>query len=101
IAETGFARGGCRSGGMPAPMLAVAVLLAWMRRRRRLPLACALTIAATPLVTRAQEIDVSLFRPASGGDGFAAVEGARPPRSAEPRLELRTWTDYAVHPLTY
>src|SRR5207248_2814406 len=101
IAETGFARGGCSSGGMPTPVLAVAMLLAWMRRRRRVSLACALAIPATPLLARAQEIDVSLFRPASGGDGFAAVEGARPPLAGEPRLELRTWTDYAVHPLTY
>ena len=101
IAETGFARGGCSSGGMPTPVLAVAMLLAWMRRRRRVSLACALAITATPLLARAQEIDVSLFRPASGGDGFAAVEGARPPLAGESRLELRTWTDYAVHPLTY
>jgi outer membrane protein OmpA-like peptidoglycan-associated protein len=101
IAETGFARGGCASGGLPAPALAVAVLLAWMRRRRRAPLACALAMLFMPLLARAQEIDVSLFRPASAGDGFAAVEGARPPLSGEPRLELRTWTDYAVHPLTF
>src|SRR5207237_3519220 len=36
IAETGFARGGCASGGLPAPLLAVAMLLAWTRRRRRI-----------------------------------------------------------------
>src|SRR5439155_806487 len=53
------------------------------------------------LLPGAQEIAVSLFRPASGGDGCAAVEGARPPLAGESRLELRTWTDYAVHPLTY
>jgi outer membrane protein OmpA-like peptidoglycan-associated protein len=101
ILEAGFARGGCTSGGIPTPLLAAAVLIAWAQRRRWARLACALFVAAVPSLSRAQEIDVSGFRPASGGDGFAAVEGARPPVSGESRLELRSWTDYAVHPLTY
>ena len=29
------------------------------------------------------------------------MEGARPAVEGESRLELRTWTDYAVHPLTF
>ena len=105
IVETGFARGGCATGGTPAPLLAVLALLFAARRIRKGDtiryLVGALALAAFPSVSRAQNIDVSLFRPAAGGDGFAAVEGARPPVEGESRLELRTWTDYAVHPLTF
>jgi len=101
IVETGFARGGCATGGTPAPLLAVLALLFAARRARKGFVATALALAAIPSASRAQNIDVSLFRPAAGGDGFAAVEGARPPVEGESRLELRTWTDYAVHPLTF
>jgi MYXO-CTERM domain-containing protein len=102
IVETGVARGGCASGGVPAPLLAlVALLLAAARRRRSLSILGALAIVAAPALVQAQQIDVSLFKPAAGGDGLAAVEGARPPIAGEPRLELRTWTDYAVRPLTF
>lgn len=102
IVETGVARGGCASGGLPAPLLAVvALLLAAARKRRALSILGALAVATAPGLAEAQEIDVSLFKPAAGGDGLAAVEGARPPIAGEPRLELRTWTDYAVRPLTF
>ena len=106
IVETGFARGGCATGGVPAPLLAVlALLFAATRRSRRGDtirlVAGVLALVAAPSASRAQNIDVSLFRPAAGGDGFAAVEGARPPVDGESRLEVRTWTDYAVHPLTF
>jgi len=101
IVETGFARGGCATGGTPAPLLAVLALLFAARRVRKGFVAGVLALAALPSASRAQNIDVSLFRPAAGGDGFAAVEGARPPVEGESRLELRTWTDYAVHPLTF
>jgi outer membrane protein OmpA-like peptidoglycan-associated protein len=102
IVETGFARGGCASGGVPAPLLALAALaLALRRKRRAASIAGAMALIASPAAVRAQDIDVSLFKPASGGDGLAAVEGARPPLPGESRLELRTWTDYAVRPLSY
>ncbi|GAC1602737.1 MAG: hypothetical protein NVS4B10_15000 [Myxococcales bacterium] len=63
----------------------------------------ALALAAVPLAAQAQapSVDVSLFRPAAGGDGFAAVEGARPPLPGEAPLELRVWGDYAVQPLVF
>ncbi|TMA07935.1 MAG: hypothetical protein E6J86_19115 [Deltaproteobacteria bacterium] len=95
IVETGFARGGCATGGTPGPLLAVLALLFAARRVRKgdtirwCPrLVGALALAAFPSASRAQNIDVSLFRPAAGGDGFAAVEGARPPVEGESRLEL-------------
>src|SRR5438128_18667 len=100
--ESGVARGGCSSGGATWPLVAVAAFLAVMPRRRARALAV-LSVVALPLAGRAQttSMDVSLFRPAAGGDGFAAVEGARPPLPGEQRFEVRTWTDYAVHPLTF
>ena len=102
IVDSGVARGGCASGGVPAPLLAVlALLLVPARRRKALWLTGAATLALAPAASKAQAIDVSVFRPAAGGDGLAATEGARPPIDGEPRLELRTWTDYAVHPLTF
>jgi outer membrane protein OmpA-like peptidoglycan-associated protein len=107
IVETGFGRGGCATGGTPAPLLAVVVLLfaARLRKGDTIPGCPRIVVAAlalaVPSTSRAQNVDVSLFRPAAGGDGFAAVEGARPPVEGDPRFELRTWTDYAVHPLTF
>jgi hypothetical protein len=99
--ESGVARGGCAGGGTAWPLLAVAAFLAVLPRRRARALAL-VAVVALPLAARAQatRMDVSLFRPAAGGDGFAAVEGARPPLPGEQRFEVRTWTDYAVHPLT-
>src|SRR6267143_549541 len=99
---SGVARGGCSSGGTPWPLFALAAFLALLPRRRARALAL-LSAVALPLAARAQatSMDVSLFRPAAGGDGFASVEGARPPLPGEQKLEVRTWTDYAVHPLTY
>jgi len=98
--ESGVARGGCSSGGTGWPLLAMAAFLAMLpkRRARGLPIALA---AALPLAARAQTIDVSLFHPASGGDGFAAVEGARPPIAGEPAFEVRSWLDYAQNPLVF
>jgi len=100
--ESGVARGGCSSGGTPWPLLAVAAFLAVLPRRRARALAL-LAAVALPVAARAQatSMDVSLFRPASGGDGFVSVEGARPPLPGEQRFEVRTWTDYAVRPLVY
>ena len=99
--DLGVARGGCTSGGAAWPLLVVAAFLALLPRRRARVLAM-LAVLAAPLAARAQatSTDVSLFRPASGGDGFASVEGARPPLAGE-GLELRTWIDYAVHPLVF
>jgi outer membrane protein OmpA-like peptidoglycan-associated protein len=107
IIEGGVARGGCASGGVPGPLLAVlALLVVWPRRRKRAlasGFAVALAAAALPWAAGAQtpSVDVSLFRPASGGDGFAAVEGARPPLPGEAPLELHVWGDYAVEPLVF
>jgi outer membrane protein OmpA-like peptidoglycan-associated protein len=102
VVETGVARGGCSSGGTPETLLAAfALLFAGVRKRRGVSIAGALAVAAVPSLVRAQNIDVSSFRPASGGDGYAAVEGARPPLAGDSALEVRTWTDYAVRPLTF
>jgi OmpA-OmpF porin, OOP family len=100
--DLGVARGGCTSGGAAWPLLVVAAFLAAVPRRR-MRTAAALAVLAAPMAARAQatSTDVSLFRPASGGDGYASVEGARPPLPGEQRFELRTWTDYAVHPLVF
>ncbi len=100
IVESGVARGGCSSGGTPWLLLALAAFLAVLPRRRARMLA-ALAAAMLPVAARAQTFDVSTFRAASGGDGYAAVEGARPPIEGEQRFELRAWTDYAVHPLVF
>src|SRR6266851_4107048 len=49
-----------------------------------------LVLVALPAGAQAPEVDLSLFRPASGGDGTMGVEGARPlPEGAEP-IELPT-----------
>jgi outer membrane protein OmpA-like peptidoglycan-associated protein len=98
--ESGVARGGCSSGGTGWPLLAMAAFLAILPKRRARGLAVVLA-AALPIAARAQTIDVSLFRPASGGDGFAAVEGARPPIAGEPAFEVRSWLDYAQNPLVF
>ena len=99
IVDLGFARGGCASGGVPAPLFAVAALLFVALRRKKA--AAALVLASIPSLSRAAELDVSLFRPAAAGDGLAATEGARPPLDGERPLELRTWTDFAIRPLSF
>jgi len=54
---------------------------------------------ALPAAAQAPEVDLSLFRPASGGDGTIGVEGARPlPEGVEP-IELQVLLDFALHPL--
>src|SRR5437868_335615 len=100
--ETGVARGGCTSGGSAWPLLVVAFFLAALPRRRARALAAVVALAL-PATLHAQSTstDISLFRPASGGDGYASVEGARPPLPGEQRLEFRTWTDYAWRPLVF
>ena len=103
IVEGGVARGGCSTGGLHWPLFSVLAFLTFWRRRSKRGGALAALLAAVPLTARAQapSVDVSLFHPASGGDGYAAVEGARPPLPGEPALELRTWNDFAVRPLVY
>lgn len=100
IVEGGVARGGCASSGAPMPLLALAALLL-LRPRRKKALLAAVAVAALPSLSRAAELDISLFKPAAAGDGLAATEGARPPLDGEPKLELRTWADFAVHPLSF
>lgn len=100
--DTGVARGGCTSAGAAWPLLVVAAFLAAIPRRRARALAAVVALAL-PATLHAQSTstDISLFRPASGGDGYASVEGARPPLPGEERLEFRTWTDYAWRPLVF
>jgi OOP family OmpA-OmpF porin len=100
--DTGVARGGCASGGAAWPLLVLAVFLAALPRRRARALA-AIAALALPAASRAQtaNTDISLFRPAAGGDGYTSVEGARPPIPGEQRFEFRTWTDYAWRPLVF
>jgi large repetitive protein len=102
-------QGGCQSGGVPSPLLAVMALLLFLRVRRRslvparaarhaarmLPLV--LLSAGSAAQAQVPGVDVSLFRPASGSDGFTSVEGARPPEAAD--LQLKLWGDGARNPL--
>jgi OmpA-OmpF porin, OOP family len=54
---------------------------------------------ALPAGAQAPEVNLSLFRPASGGDGTVGVEGARPlPEGVDP-IELQLLLDGALHPL--
>src|SRR6266851_1439728 len=58
-----------------------------------------LVLVALPAGAQAPEVDLSLFRPASGGDGTMGVEGARPlPEGAEP-IELQLLLDFALNPV--
>ena len=113
------ARGGCASGGVPAPALVLLALFWFARRRRALPsLARAQAVRAPqgraflialPLLAaavlpagaaRAQSsTDLELFHPASGGDGFVGVEGARPLTSGDGKLEVKLWGGTSIDPL--
>src|SRR6267142_1275850 len=56
-------------------------------------------LAALPAGAQPPEVDLSLFRPATGGDGTLGVEGARPlPEGVEP-IELQFLVDYALNPV--
>ena len=58
-----------------------------------------LLCGALPAGAQAPEVDLSLFRPASGGDGTVGVEGARPlPEGVEP-IELQLLLDGALNPV--
>jgi outer membrane protein OmpA-like peptidoglycan-associated protein len=58
-----------------------------------------LLLAALPAGAQAPEVNLSLFRPASGGDGTIGVEGARPlPEGVEP-IELQLLLDGALNPV--
>jgi len=57
-------------------------------------------LSATAASAAAPEVNLSLFRPATGGDGYAAVEGARPLDPGAP-LEVRFWLDGATKTLLY
>jgi len=58
-----------------------------------------LLLAALPAGAQAPEVNLSLFRPASGGDGTLGVEGARPlPEGVDP-IELQLLLDGALHPV--
>lgn len=56
-------------------------------------------LAAAPAGAQAPEVDLSLFRPASGGDGTLGVEGATPlPDGVDP-IELQLLLDGALNPV--
>src|SRR5438093_6706137 len=58
-----------------------------------------LMLAALPARAQAPEVNLSLFRPASGGDGTLGVEGARPvPEGVDP-IELQLLLDGALNPV--
>jgi OmpA-OmpF porin, OOP family len=54
---------------------------------------------ALPAGAQAPEVDLSLFRPASGGDGTLGVEGARPLAEGTDPLELQLLLDFAHRPV--
>ncbi|MBS2024060.1 MAG: OmpA family protein, partial [Deltaproteobacteria bacterium] len=110
-------RGGCSTGGIPVEWLGLAMLLLlWPRRRQTMALArarksktgkivfgVALVVAlpglAQTTAANAPNVNLRNFTPAPGGDGFAAVTGARPPIDGEGLLEVRLWADDAYQPL--
>ena len=56
-------------------------------------------LAASPVGAQAPEVDLSLFRPATGGDGTLGVEGATPlPEGVDP-IELQILLDGALNPV--
>jgi len=108
----GTVRGGCASGGLPAPLFALAALLfVWPRRRARglrrsspalkralASLAALLLVAPT---ARAQQLDLGTLQPASDGNGLIGVQGARAPIDGDPRLAVNLWLDGAYEPLVF
>ena len=67
--------------------------------RHRAAGALLLLLVALRAGAQAPEVDLSLFRPASGADGTLGVEGARPlPEGAEP-IELQLLLDFALKPV--
>ena len=112
-----IARGGCASGGVPAPALALLALLWFARRRKlqprlaraasarqgralRLALPLLFVSALSAGAARAQtSTDLELFHPASGGDGFVGVEGARPLTSGDGKVEVKLWGGTSFDPL--
>ena len=56
-------------------------------------------LAALPARAQAPEVDLSVFRPSSGGDGTLGVEGARPLSEAAEPIELQLLFDAALHPV--
>lgn len=104
----GTVRGGCASGGVPLPVIAFAVVLWFLRARRRSRgrrvaagvAMVGITIIGMPTVF-AQSLDLGRLHPASDGEGMIGVEGARPPVDGEARMQLNLWIDGAFQPLTF
>ena len=101
----GRARGGCASSTRAGS--ACLVLLLWicvLRKRRSVAasfvVGSAMLAAATGANAAAPEVNLTLFRPATGGDGYAGVEGARPLAEGD-GLEVRFWLDGASRMLVY
>ena len=117
VYATYLARGGCASGGVPSPVLALLALLALIRFRRRstaapvsllqgmktAALAAIVGIATISSAARAQSsFNLETFRPAAGGDGYAGVEGARPANDDDKvgKIDVKLWLDGTNKPLT-
>lgn len=60
---------------------------------RRLARLAMLALCFSSAARSASPIDLNTtwFRPAAGGDGLAATEGARPPQDGDPRFDLKLW----------
>src|SRR6266446_1637283 len=56
-------------------------------------------LASLPAGAQAPEVNLSLFRPASGGDGTLGVEGARPLGEGSNPIELQLLLDGALNPV--
>jgi outer membrane protein OmpA-like peptidoglycan-associated protein len=117
VYATYLARGGCASGGVPSPVLALLALMALIRFRRRstaapvsllqgmktAALAAIVGIATISPAARAQSsFNLETFRPAAGGDGYVGVEGARPPNDDDKvgKIDVKLWLDGTNKPLT-
>src|SRR5205823_3330258 len=101
VPETGRVRGGCAGAGTPPLVWLVLFLAGAAALRRRAKAGALIAFAALSARAETPRIDISPFRPASGGDGLASVEGARPLLAREGLFELRLWVDDAIQPLVY
>jgi outer membrane protein OmpA-like peptidoglycan-associated protein len=70
-----------------------------MRKRLASCASFAAAMLALRAAAQAPEANASLFRPAAGGDGTAAVEGATPLPDDVPPIELRILLDVAQDPV--
>ena len=63
-----------------------------MRRLRLLPIALlGFSLGATARETKFTDFNSQWFKPATGGDGLATTEGARPGGDGDERLDFKLW----------